>query len=74
MDGHNRPQRPKMTKHMERKFTQQHDGGLATTGEGRKTKKKKKNRKYMQLFQIPTLQLSPLAFTAAGISNPTVTI
>lgn len=62
-----------MTKHMERKLTQQHDGGLATTGEGEKGKKKE-HKNYMQVFPIPTLQLSPLAFTAAGISNPTVTI
>lgn len=38
MDGHHWPQRLKMTKHMERKFTQQHDGGLATTGGGREKK------------------------------------
>lgn len=39
--------------------------------EGRK--KKKEWKKHMQLFQIADLQLSPLAFTAAGISNPTAT-
>lgn len=58
---------------MERKFTQQHEGGLATTGKGEKGKKKEQ-KKHMQLFQIPTFQLSPLAFIAAGISNPTFTI
>lgn len=45
MDGHHWPQRPKMTMHMERKFTQQHDGGLATTGEGGEKGEKKSNKK-----------------------------
>lgn len=41
---------------------------------GEKGEKKSNKKNHMQLFQIPTLQLSPLAFTAAGISNPTFTI
>lgn len=61
-----------MTKHTKRKFTQQHDGGLATTG--KKTKQKHKNKPHATLFQFAGLQLSPLAFIPAGISNPIVTI
>lgn len=54
-----------MTKHMERKFTQQHDGGLATTGEGKKITEK----------AHATLSNSNFATESPGLHcNPSVTI
>lgn len=39
-----------------------------------KKKQKHKNKPHATLFQFADLQLSPLAFIPAGISNPTVTL
>lgn len=74
MDEHHWPQRPKkwLSTWKENLHSSMRVAWLLL--ERGKREKKKEQKKHMQLFQIPTFQLSPLAFIAAGISNPTFTI